>query len=362
MALIDSEGFGMSTSFQDFITYNVFGFSAGGAPGQFDPSIQTAGGMFNDPFLRFWNSYAAVQRLAPAALTSFFFGARTRLNGVSLSTSSPWCYLFNDVSFVNQFAIRFYPDGSITVLRGMAQVTNDADYSGGTVIGAAPPLSMPVQGWQHVEVGGVIDAVAGSVVIRVNGVIVLNLTNVNTKGSAAQSTMRRYGLQQGGADGNYFETQHWYLCDATGAAPWNTFLGDVRVQTLRPTSDDAVQFTPNGLPANWQNAASYPPKPFTNYNASANVGDQDTFVMQQIDTNDVVFGVHVKPLVYKNDAGARSGASILKSGGTTAVGGSVVLSETSSQLLRMYQTDPNTSAQWTAAAVNAIKAGARLVA
>jgi hypothetical protein len=123
-----------------------------------------------------------------------------------------------------------------------------------------------------------------------------------------------------------------------------------------------VQFTPVGLATNWQNAASYPPVPGTNYNASSVPGNQDTFVLQQIDTNDVVFGVHVKPLIYKSDAGARTAASVLKSAATVAVGATTVLSETSAQVKTMYQTDPATSAQWTAAAVNAMTAGARLVA
>jgi hypothetical protein len=318
--------------------------------------------VFGDPYLRFWNSTAAIQRIAPSELGGFFFGARTRLN----CGGSTYCYLFNDISYANQFAVQFNNDGSLTALRGMTlantPTTGAANYSGGAVIGSSAPLSIPMQGWQHVEIGGVIHATAGSVVVRVNGLTVLNLTSVNTKGSAASATMRRYGFQQAGSQIGNFDTQHWYLCDATGAAPWNTFLGDVRVQTLRPTANDAVQMTPNGLAANWQNAASYPPVPFTNYNASATVGQQDTFVMQQIDPNDIVFGVHVKPLVYKNDAGARSGASILKSGGTTAVGTTTNLSEGSAQLLSMYQTDPNTGAQWTAAAVNASKAGARVAA
>jgi hypothetical protein len=354
MALIDSEGFGLSTSFQDFVTYNALGFPAGGGIGQFNPSIHSSG-TYGDPYLTFWNSTSAILRLAPAGVSAFFFGARTRLNGVG---GNP-CYLFCDTSFVNQFAVRFNTDGSVTALRGRTLSTTD--YTGGTVLGSSSALVMPVQGWQYVEIGGVIDASAGSVVVKVNGTTVLNLTGVNTRGSAA-ATMRRYGLQSDSGTSTNFDTQHWYLCDDSGGAPWNTFLGDVRVQSLYPTANDAVAFTPTGLGTNWQNAASVPPVPFTDYNASSNVSDRDTFEMQDITTGSTVYGVNLKPLVYKNDAGARSGASVLKSGATTDVGTTTVLSETAAQLSKMYETDPHTSAQWTATAVNAIKAGYQVAA
>ena len=153
------------------------------------------------------------------------------------------------------------------------------------------------------------------------------------------------------------------LCDDTGSAPWNTFLGDVRVQNLFPTANDAVQFTPTGLATNWQNAAKVPPVPFTDYNASSVVGEQDTFVMQPVSSDiGIVYGVHNKPLVYKNDPGARSGAAVLKSDATTAVGVTTVLSETAAQLKTMYQVDPHTAVQWTPVDVNLIKAGYQVAA
>ena len=37
-----------------------------------------------------------------------------------------------------------------------------------------------------------------------------------------------------------------YICDGTGSAPHNTFLGDCRVDTLLPTADGtAQQWTPS---------------------------------------------------------------------------------------------------------------------
>jgi hypothetical protein len=362
MALVDSEGFGLSNAWADFMTYNLF-TRVSPIAGTL-PVIHAAGGdgMYGDPYARVWNDWNAYQRALPSELGTFYFGARTRLNGGTISPAPISGYLFNDANFNTQFAIAFGSDGVITAHR--ATFSGGFGYQRGTVIGTSAPLAMPTNGWQWVEVYGLIDPTAGAVTVRVNGVAVLTLTGVNTKGSSVSSTVRRIGFQTQESGGTFnFDTQHWYVCDNTGAAPWNTFLGDVRVVNLYPTADDAVQFTPNGDATNHQNVARVPPVPFTDFNSSSTVGQQDTFAMTQVDASTpVILGVHNKPLLYKNDAGAREAASVLKSGVTTDVGPSNVLSNTAAQLLRIYQVDPNTSAQWTLAAVNALKAGYKVSA
>ena len=116
-------------------------------------------------------------------------------------------------------------------------------------------------------------------------------------------------------------------------------------------------------PANFDVAASIPPSPGAIFNSDATVGDQDTFNCAPMATNlSTVYGVHVKALGLKSDAGARSLQTVLKSGATTALGASTALSTSAGQLKTMYQTDPNTSAQWTQANVNAAKPGYKVSA
>jgi hypothetical protein len=359
MALIDSEGFGMSTTWADYLSYGAFQYLPGALIGT--AAINT-GGAYGDNYANAHNLNSTPVRAMAAAAATFYFGARTRIR--QPSTSTVIGYFLSDASFVNQIAIIILPDGTIQAKTAVGRTGSGERYNGaGTLLGATAPLVMPFDSWEYLEVFGVIDASAGAVTVRLNGATVLTLTSVNTRGSAG-STMQRIGFQGGGAGDNAaMDTMHWYLCDATGSAPWNTFLGDVRVQTLFPTADDAVQFTPNGLGSNYLNAAKVPPVPFTDFNASATVGNQDSFVMQDIDgSTTTIYGVHVKPLMYKNDAGSRSGASVLISGGTTAVGSTTVLSEGGAQLHTMYQTNPDTAGAWTAAAVNAHKAGYKVAA
>jgi hypothetical protein len=58
-----------------------------------------------------------------------------------------------------------------------------------------------------------------------------------------------------------------------------------------------------------------------------------------------------------NEAGAGSLGPTLKSGATTNEGTAQGLSATASYYRQLYETDSNTSAAWTAAAVNAAEAG-----
>lgn len=206
-----------------------------------------------------------------------------------------------------------------------------------------------------------VSASAGSVTVRVNGVPVLSLSGVNTLGNAS-GTVQRYGVGSPGGTSEAWSA-HWYLCDNTGPAPGNTFLGDTRVQTLVATGSDAVAFAPSGQPANWQNAALVPPVPGTDYNSSAVAGAQDTFNCSAVAAGlGTVFGVNTKALLAKSDAGPRTMATVLKSGAAVAVGPTVSVGVSAQQARLVTRLDPNTGLAWTPAAVNAAKPGYRIVA
>ena len=104
------------------------------------------------------------------------------------------------------------------------------------------------------------------------------------------------------------------------------------------------------------------PLPSTVFNADPTVGDQDTFVFPAIAAGlNTVFGLNVKLLASKTDAGARSAAAVIKSAGTVGVGSSVALS--GAQVVpAMFTLDPHTAAQWTQTAVNAANPGYKVTA
>jgi hypothetical protein len=100
------------------------------------------------------------------------------------------------------------------------------------------------------------------------------------------------------------------------------------------------------------------------YVYSSNPGDADFYGIAAIGvTPATVLGVTTRAYMQKSDAGTRTAAAQLKSGGTTVASPTLTLTPSNWQWAwRMDLVDPATSAAWTAAAVNAAQIGPRVVA
>jgi len=336
MALLDCEGFSFSTTIADYLTYNILPVGSTS-----NTNIYT-GGPLGDNYLDTINSSVNYKKQIASPITTFYCGVRAQ-NVMSL--------MVDDISNTNQLSAQ------VSLANNTISV-----YRNGTLLQSVF-IGYLASSWFYLELGGVIaSGTGGSVIVRLNGATIINLTGQNTAGGGANN-ISRYGVQSGAISG-HFQTSHWYLCDGTGPAPWNTFLGDIRVQPMNPTSNDVVQFTANGLASQYLNAAKNPPVPATDYNSDANVGDQDTFNCNAITgvTTQTVLGLSVKALAAKSDSGLKSAQTVLKSGGTTDLGTSTALSTGGIFLTKMYPTDPNTSAAWTLANANAAKPGYKVSA
>lgn len=229
MALLDSEGFGWTTTAADL--WNFGGWLTSGVAASYSIS---AGGPLGDNYFTTSMANGYLARPFTTSASSFFVGFRWNPNGLSTSSGFSIC----DASGNTQLTFVPSTTGQIAVYRGS---------NSGTLLGTAPANSLTSGVWQYVEVGGVINASTGSITVRVNGVAVLTLTNVNTAGNASLGvgSFRINGFSNSGPA--WGSITHLYVCDGTGAAPWNTFLGDVRVQTLFPAAAASTQFQPNEL-------------------------------------------------------------------------------------------------------------------
>jgi hypothetical protein len=96
----------------------------------------------------------------------------------------------------------------------------------------------------------------------------------------------------------------------------------------------------------------------TTYVYDGTVGDADFYNIAAIaSTPASVIAVTTRGYLEKSDAGARSGAVQLKSGAATVQSPSTSLSTNWAWLWRTDTVDPNTSAAWTATAVNSVTIG-----
>jgi len=152
-----------------------------------------------------------------------------------------------------------------------------------------------------------------------------------------------------------------YLCDDTGGAPANDFLGSAtkafRIETLFPTTDDSVTFTPLSS-TNVSNVDETAVDSDTTYNYSTNKGDIDTFNHGSLAYTPIdIIGVAINAFARKDDLTAETVRTKLKSGATTANGAGTLMRSSYVGSQDFWVTDPNTAAAWSATNVNATKIG-----
>jgi len=244
-------------------------------------------------------------------------------------------------------------DGSISVER--------AD-SSPVVIGTTAPDVTRVDAWYYVEVRVVIDAAAGEVQVRVNGVEELNVTGVDTVSSLGTLTLTAITINA--AQSFLYKIEDLYVLDDSGGAPNNTFLGDVRVEYLQPTADGTHQdWSLVGAAAHWEAVDDGDsPDDDTSYLHTATVGQIDTEVYENTGLpSGTIFGLQLGLYARKTDSGFREVTPIVLHGGTVFAGSAHAPSFASyTYLLEMYNVNPGTAAAWTIPDVNNAEYGVRL--
>jgi len=233
---------------------------------------------------------------------------------------------------------------------GALQVT-----CGGTVIATSAAGVISLNIWAYVEMSATISDTVGTVEVRVNGVPVATFTG-DTKNAGTNTTFDTLSLAGVAWFGSYDDL---YVCNSTGSVN-NTFLGDVRVQTLLPTAAGAsTQLTPS-VGSNWDNVNDTP-YVSTTYNSDSVSGHRDTYAIGDLlSGTGTIFGVQDNILALRSDAGAASIKAALKSGATVYYDSTVSLITALGVSSAVRETDPATSAAWTPTNVNALEFGAEV--
>jgi len=255
-----------------------------------------------------------------------------------------------------QVEIHLSPDGALRAYRAKH----------GTLIGQSDPGLIHEGVYYYIETKVVIDNVAGSVEVKINGDTVIDESGIDTQGSA-NSWVSQFGL---GGDGYhtsqvvYFRIDDVYVCDDSGAY-CNDFLGDTRLCMLLPEGVGAhADWTPTAG-ANWQNVDENPPTGDTDYNHTLTATDRDSFEMEDL-PGGISGTVHAVCAVInsrKDDAGTRTVQPAIRSGGTDYDGDSHnIPDDYAFHQMYAWETDPDTAAPWIVAGVNAVEAGYELVA
>jgi hypothetical protein len=252
--------------------------------------------------------------------------------------------------------IRLLGDSGTTLhlnlrLSGANQLTL---YTGNTLLGTYTHGAQLSGLWNHFEIGGTIATAGGTATVKMNGVTVIDYTG-NTKGGGTATTFDAISLSGNSFSGTSFDDL--YVCDGTGAAPYNTFLGDTRVVTMSPSGAGAsTQLTPDSG-ANYARVNEMP------YSAVNNVtgttpGQRDTYTLTDLPFGVTqIFAVQNNVIAKKTSTGAIAVKPALKSGAGVYYGAAFSSGTTDTTVSDLRTIDPNTSAAWTVGGVNSLEAG-----
>lgn len=227
--------------------------------------------------------------------------------------------------------------------------------SGGTALASAT-LAAPLTWSTYLEISATIADAGGAVEIKSNGISILTFSG-DTKNAGTNTTIDNisFGKMTGFSPAIYVDDV--YICDSTGSAPYNTFLGDVRVHTMTPSAaGTTTQFTPSSG-ANYTTVDELPYSA-TDYVSASSPSTKDTYQLSDLPAGtSTIYAVQTNLIAKKTDAGSVALRPVVRSGGTDYAGSSVVLPSSDATISNLRVQDPATSTAWTSGGVNGMEAG-----
>lgn len=228
---------------------------------------------------------------------------------------------------------------------------------GTTKLGETANPVVTANGWYHVESKFVIDPLVGSITVRVEGIPVLTLTDLNL-GSAPIAQLSIGDATSAPASAEiYFKD--FVVWDSSGTYN-NDFIGSVLVYNLTPLSDVALNWTPSTGVAGYPILDNIPPID-TEYLSAPNPAPA-AYVCEVSDLPADVTSVKAVMTMVRaaktdgGDAGLQIGV-ISDPAGTpaTALGADRPITVAQTYWRDVFETDPVTSAPWLPTAVNEIR-------
>ena len=158
--------------------------------------------------------------------------------------------------------------------------------------------------------------------------------------------------------------------DATGFVTSAGYTATVTFSSAPPSTAPSMSSGQNslqvwgnvtGMSTNYSEANEVPPGGDVSCVTSSTVGAEDRYNFGSLSSTPAsIAGVKVSALLRKTDSGPRTVTVQLKSGSTEVTGSSQTPTTSYLYFANYQDTDPNTSAAWTASGVNSVSAGAKI--
>jgi hypothetical protein len=254
-------------------------------------------------------------------------------------------------------------EATITHMAVFIQASGIAQIKRGATVIATGTTVIPLNGWVYIEFKTVIDSVAGSYELRIDGIpeAALTASGVNTRNGGTGIWDRVFlGGQGTGAFDDF------YLLDTSGPAPRNNFLGSIKVETLYPQTDAVAVGSNAGLtPSTGTDHGALvdevPPNT-TDYNSSPTVGLKDTYNYPSMTLSGTVLGIQTNLYVAKSDAAARAVCHVIRTAGVDNDGPNIAPTTTFLYSSQMWAQNPNAGSpiEWTTGDIVTLQAGMKV--
>ncbi len=218
--------------------------------------------------------------------------------------------------------------------------------------------SFPLDEWHHVQCKVLVDDTVGTYELRVDGVSQFSGTATDTKGDGA-AYVDNFAFAGTGAS----DIDRMWVDDIVvqnGTSPNGDFLGVTEVVPLLPdgNGNSSGMLGSDGNSVDNYALVNEDPVATASYVGAATEGTKDTYSVDNLPSSDVtVFGLRSQLIAAKSDATSKFVRPVVRSGGTDYPGASVPLPESFAGVYEVWETDPDTSSEWTPAAVNAVEVG-----
>jgi hypothetical protein len=271
---------------------------------------------------------------------------------------------FRFVSNYNVFCYRFRGDNAATDHVNVKHTTDQRlqIYRGGTLLDQTAPNLVAFNVWHYIETKTALADAGGRIVVRLNGLTVLDFTGDTKNGGTDTSIDSIYiGEGTGNTSGQGFYFDDYYMLNGAGAVN-NDLLGDCCVYALFPNG--------NGNYSQWVGSdgnstdnyllVDENPDPNTSdYVENSTAGNKDSYPMSDLPgTVTGVQGVIARAYASKSDAGAQVMRQFARVSGTDYAGADFAPSQGSyNTFSEIWELNPATSALWTPAQLNGAEFG-----
>lgn len=317
--------------------------------------------------LRVWSAFAGATVVASGGRRN---GAHISINNID----SVLKYLPSSQEMFIGFGLRMDSTGSFThVLTtgfdGGAHVTLHVTASGAlearlnssTILATTDVGIIASSVWYFVELRVLIDnGTSGQVEIRLDGLsrAVDNATDTQNGATALVNYVSWAETV------SHFDIDDVYVCDTTGSAPQNTFLGDIQIDRLTPDGAGVTSDfdTTTGSANHWENVDDVRPDDDTTSNETNTANDVDMFTFDNLPAlsgGGTVLGVKAVAYVKKLDAGLAQIQLVARPDVTNVVGTTKALQTSYAYHVEYYDEDPDASIPWTEASVDGSEFGVK---